>query len=63
MKSAANCGIWLLERIWIVSVPDSQLTSAALHSSGVEEKRWKWRCGMRTTWSAFSSAHSTSPKS
>jgi hypothetical protein len=34
-------GIWLLERISIMSVPGSQLMTAPKVSSGVEEKRWK----------------------
>ena len=61
MNIAANIGIWLLERNSITPVPGSQLTSAPVVSSGVDEKRWKCRRSIRTTWSAFSSAQSTSP--
>ncbi len=49
MNIAANCGIWLLERTSMTPVPRSQLTRAALHSSGVEEKRWKWSLSISTT--------------
>ena len=52
ITSDANIGIWLLERISMTPVPPSQFTTAALHSSGVEEKRWKCSWSILTTWSA-----------
>ena len=44
-------------------MPLSYSTSAPAHSSGVEEKRWKWSLSIFTTWSASASAASTSPQS
>jgi hypothetical protein len=36
-----NMGIWLFDRMSIMSVPESQCTTAPNVSSGVDEKRWK----------------------
>ena len=44
-------------------MPLSYSTSAPAHSSGVDEKRWKWSRSIFTTWSASASAASTSPQS
>ena len=44
-------------------MPLSYSTSAPAHSSGVDEKRWKWSLSIFTTWSASASAVSTSPQS
>ena len=63
IQIAATPGIWWLQ--WIVNcpVPRSCSTSAAEHSSGVEEKRSKWSSLILTTRSAAFSAPSTSPQS
>ena len=63
IQIAPTPGIWWLQ--WSVhsSVPLSYSTSAPAHSSGVDEKRWKWRRSIFTTWSASASAVSTSPHS
>ena len=60
---AANIGNWLFDLTAIALVPGSQSTRAPKHSSGVDEKRWKWSLSILTTWSACSSAQSMSPKS
>ena len=63
IQIAATPGIWWLQ--WIVNwpVPRSYSTSAAEHSSGVEEKRSKCSSLILTTRSAAFSAPSTSPQS
>ena len=63
IQIAATPGIWWLQ--WSVNwpVPRSYSTSAAEHSSGVEEKRSKWSSSIFTTRSAAFSAPSTSPQS
>ena len=54
----AKPGNWLLECIVHWPVPRLYSTTAPLVSSGVDEKRSKWRRSMRTTASASASAES-----
>ena len=63
IQIAPTPGIWWLQVSVHSPVPRSYSTSAPAHSSGVEEKRWKWRRSIFTTWSASASAASTSPQS
>ena len=63
IQIAATPGIWWLQWIVHCRVPRSYSTSAAEHSSGVEEKRSKCSSSIRITRSAAFSAPSTSPQS
>ena len=63
IQIAPTPGIWWLQMSVHSPVPLSYSTRAPAHSSGVEEKRWKWSFSIFTTWSASASAVSTSPQS